>query len=91
MQTPEGQKLKQFFVIEAAKLNRLDDIKLESPEDIAVETKARQRAYETVKKMLSTLLDDTQFDTMKEKDDSISTEMLQQERSQSSDQSNGEN
>ncbi len=82
MQTPEGQKLKEFFVSEAAKLNRLDDIKLDDPDEIALEAKSRLKAYETVKEMLSPLIDATQFDIIQESDDSISTEMLQEERSQ---------
>jgi hypothetical protein len=80
METPEGQKLKEFFLEEADNLNRLDDIKIDDPQALALETKSRQRAYEVVMKMLSTLTADNQFGTMKEKDDSITTEML--ERSQ---------
>ena len=84
MQTPEGHKLKEFFVSKATELNRLDDIKLDNPEEIALETKSRLKAYKTVKEMLSPLIDATQFDILKGNDDSITTEMLQDERSQPS-------
>ena len=86
MKLPEGRALKEYLLSEANKLNRLDDIKLTDPDEIALETLTRQRAYETVKKMLSTVFDTDGFDIMNEKDDSISTEMLQQERSQDSNQ-----
>ncbi len=78
---PEGRALQVFLTSEAAKLNTLEDINATDPDEIALETKARQKAYKTVKEMLSTLFDDSQFGILQEKDDSISTEMLQEQRS----------
>ena len=83
---PEYRALCQYLVSEAHKLNRIDDITLTTPDEIALETIARQRAYKTLSEMLSTLLDDSQFAIMKEKDQSITTEMLQEQRSQDSNQ-----
>jgi hypothetical protein len=84
--TTEGVAVKNILLAEAHKLNRLDDITLTDPNEIALEAKARQRAYETVQRMLCTLFEDSEFGIMQEKDDSISTEMLQEQRSQDSNQ-----
>jgi hypothetical protein len=86
MELPEGRALRDFLLSEANKLNRLDDLDLSDPQEIAIYAKARLFAYKTVKEMLSPLNDATQFDIIQEIDDSISTEMLQQERSPESNQ-----
>ena len=89
MGLPEGRELKAFLLSEANKLNRLDDIKFTDPNEIALEAKSRQRAYEVVKEMLSTLLDSSENDIMNSKDESITTEMLQEERSSTNKENNG--
>jgi len=89
MELAEGQTLCQFLSSEAQKLISFGDIQIDDPIALAVEVKARQRAYETVKEMLSPLLDTTQFDIMNTKDDSIATEMLQDKRSSQPNQDYG--
>jgi hypothetical protein len=82
MDLPEGRDLLAFLQSEAQKVNTLDGIDSTNLYEIAVETKARQQAHKALTEMLSPLLDASEYDTIPERDDSISTEMLQQERSQ---------
>ena len=89
MEIAEGRELRDFLLLEASNLNRLDDIQLTDPAALALETKSRQLAYMTMMKMLSPLLDNTEFGILKEKDDSISSEMLLDKRSPNPDNTNG--
>lgn len=52
-------EMKEFITFlseEALKLNNLDDIKLDDPIELAVEVKARKKAYEKIADILSPLL-----------------------------------
>lgn len=57
---PEMQDFVAFVQQEANKLNNLADISLTSPVDLAVEVKARQKAYEVLIGVLNPLLDSTE-------------------------------
>lgn len=54
---PELRELIAFLTAEAEELNVIADIHLTSPTEIALEVLARQRAYKTIKDILSPLLD----------------------------------
>ena len=56
LEMPMVQELIVFLGEEAKKINELDDIRLNDPVEMAVEVKARQRAYETIAKMLEPLV-----------------------------------
>ncbi len=53
---PEAKEFVSFLASQALLLNTLDGIKLDDPDEIALEVKARQRAYETVVHMLEPFL-----------------------------------
>ena len=52
----EMKEFISFLSQEAMKLNNLDDIKLEDPIEIAVEVKARKKAFEKIMDILSPLV-----------------------------------
>lgn len=54
---PELRELVAFLAAEAEKLNTLADLGEFAHNDIAVEVIARKRAYDTIQRMLSPLLD----------------------------------
>ena len=54
---PEGKEMLEYFAIEAAKLNRLNDLPDGSPEEVALKAKAGQRAFQTLSKILIPFLD----------------------------------
>lgn len=57
IEVPEMKELLAFLIEKAEELDRIDDIAdLSDPEEIALEVKARRRAYEKLKLMLSPLL-----------------------------------
>ena len=57
IEVPELQELIVFLSAEAEKLNTLANIELTDPTEIAIEVLARKRAYDTVRDMISPLLD----------------------------------
>ena len=52
----EMKEFISFLSQEAIKLNNLEDIKLENPIEIAVEVKARKKAFEKIMDILSPLV-----------------------------------
>lgn len=52
----EMKEFVAFLSEEALKLNNLDDIKLDDPIELAVEVKARKKAYEKIADILSPLV-----------------------------------
>ena len=52
----EMKEFISFLTQEATKLNNLEDIKLEDPIEIAVEVKARKKAFEKIMDILSPLV-----------------------------------
>lgn len=54
---PQLKELIVYLATEAQKLNTLSDIKATAPMDIALETLARQRAYQTLTDILKPLVD----------------------------------
>ena len=53
---PVVKELIVFLGEEAEEMNKLDDIELDDPIEMAVEVKARKRAYGTIVKMLEPLV-----------------------------------
>lgn len=61
---PELKDFIAFLSEEALKLNKLDDIKLTEPKEIAIEVLARQRAYEVIVKILDPLVNIQEINPM---------------------------
>lgn len=55
-EVPEMKEFVAFLSSQAILLNQLSDIELDDPIELAVEVKSRQRAYETIIRILEPLV-----------------------------------
>lgn len=86
IESPQGQALREFIIFEIDKLDSVTDIDGSTAEMIALDVKASKLAIKHLEKMFEPLIGNTQFAIMEERDGSITTEMLNIERSQESNQ-----
>ena len=69
--SPTGKEFIEFIKSEIRLLNRVDDIKFASPEEVALETKGRQKAIETLTEILTPLITAKEYDIMPKEDEYV--------------------